>query len=523
MSDPETGESRREIAAGAGGVALATLASRVLGLVRDTIIASLFSAFQTDCFFMALTIPNVLRRLLGEGSLNAAVVPVYTELREKESRARVRQYLKSLWGASLVILCAVAAGGVLASPVVVSLYAWGFKALPEKFELTSNLNRIMFSYIALTGLAAISSGILNVHRKFFAPALSPAIWNAAVIAAALTGTGILAARGLNTVYALAAGVMIGGLMQLVYQFFLQRRTNTLPLPAVDFRNEDLKKTLGLMVPLLAGFGIYQVDVLLSRLFASFLPQGSVSYLYYATRLIEVPQGVVFLALGTASLPMMSRLVARGDMDNLRSAYLDTLSLTFFVSIPSTVGLMVMAEAVVCAVFFRGAFTEAMFAPTWMALALMCPGILGTAVVRVTSPVFYAFKDTKTPVMVAGVNLVIYIGACLVLMGPFRHLGLAAALSIAPITQGLLLVVLLRKRTGRLGLRRLAASIAKFSLASTGMALVMRGLCSFGQWERGGNDMRNILVMLAAGVCGASVYMLICAILRVDELRLLRRR
>ncbi len=523
MSDPKTGESHREIAAGAGGVALATLASRVLGLVRDTVIASLFTAFQTDCFFMALTIPNVLRRILGEGSLNAAVVPVYTELREREGAARVGRYLKSLWGAALVILGVIAAAGVLASPVVVSLYAWGFKDLPEKFDLTNNLNRIMFPYIALTGLAAVSSGILNVHKKFFTPALSPAIWNAVVIASALLGTGLLAARGVNTVYALALGVMIGGLLQLVYQFFLQGRTNTLPVPAVDFGNEDLKRTLKLMVPLLAGFGIYQVDVLLSRLFASFLPQGSVSYLYYATRLIEVPQGVVFLALGTASLPMMSRLVARGDMDNLRSTYVETLSLTFFVSIPSTVGLMVMAEAVVCAVFFRGAFTGAMFAPTWMALALMCPGILGTAVVRVTSPVFYAFKDTKTPVLVAGVNLVIYIGACLALMGPFRHLGLAAALSIAPITQGIFLVAFLRKKTGRLGLRRLLGNIAKFSLASTGMALVMHALCSYGQWERGGNDVRNIVVMLAAGACGAAVYLFLCALLRVDELRLLRRR
>jgi putative peptidoglycan lipid II flippase len=523
MSDPKTDESHREIAAGAGGVALATQASRVLGLVRDTVIASLFTAFQTDCFFMALTIPNVLRRLLGEGSLSAAVVPVYTELRETQGEARIRQYLKSLWGASLVILCAVSVGGVLASPVVVSLYAWGYTAVPEKFELTSNLNRIMFSYIALTGLAAVSSGILNVHRKFFAPALSPALWNAAVIVAALTGTGLLAARGVNTVYALAAGVMIGGLMQLFYQFLLQRRTNTLSAPALDFRNHDLRRTLKLMVPLLAGFGIYQVDVLLSRLFASFLPQGSVSYLYYAIRLIEVPQGVVFLALGTASLPMMSRLVARGDMDHLRSTYLDTLSLTFFVSIPSTVGLMVMAQPIVCAVFFRGAFTGAMFEPTWMALALMSPGILGTAVVRVTSPVFYAFKDTKTPVAVAGVNLVIYIGACLGLMGPFKHLGLAAALSIAPITQGFLLMVLLSKKTGRLGLRRLLASIARFSLAAAGMALTMLALGSYGRWEKGGNDVRNILVMLAAGACGAAVYFLLCALLRVDELRLLRRR
>ena len=523
MSVNTAGDSQKEIAAGAGGVALATLASRILGLVRDTAIAGIFTAFQTDCFFMALTIPNVLRRLLGEGSLNAAVVPVYAELRERGSPRDVRAYLGALWGMALVVLLAISAAGVLFSPAIVKLYAWGFAAIPDKFRLTDNLNRIMFPYIFFTGLAAISAGILNVHRKFFTPALSPAIWNVAVIVCILVIPSSLAARGINTAYALAVGVMAGGALQLGYQAFLQRRTATLPRPTLEARNEGLRKTLALLLPLLAGFGIYQVDILLSRLFASFLPQGSVSYLYYAMRLIEVPQGVVFLAIGTASLPMMSRLIARGETDALKQAYLSTLQLTFFVSIPATAGLVAMAEPVVCCIFFRGAFTADMFRPTWTALVLMSLGILGTAVVRVTTPVYYAYKDTRTPVAIAGANLLIYVGFCLALMGPWKHLGLAVALSIAPVTQALMLMIYLRRKTGRIGMRRLLVRVAAFCLASLGMVLVMLAVCSFGRWERGGNDARNILVMLAGGAAGVAVYLLLARLLGAEELRLLRWR
>lgn len=521
MSSNGTNASHKEIAAGAGGVALATLMSRILGLIRDTIIASIFSAFQTDCFFMAFTIPNVLRRILGEGSLSAAVVPVYTDLKEKESAEKTKDFLRALWGTALVLLCITSIIGVLASPVIVSLYAWGFTSVPEKFHLTNNLNRIMFSYLFFVGLTAISSGILNVHKKFFAPALSPALWNTIMILSAIFIPALLIVRGVDTVYALAIGVMAGGFVQLVYQIILQRWTGTLPAPRINFRNEDMKKVGRLLVPLLAGFGIYQVDILLSRLLASFLPQGSVSYLYYATRLIEFPQGVIFLALGTASLPMMSRLVAKNNLENLKETYLRMLSLTFFFSIPSAVGLIVMAKPIISIVFFRGAFTLAMFKPTWMALALMAFGILGTAVVRVTSPVYYSFKDTKTPVIIAGVNLVLYISLCLTLMFPYKHLGLAIALSIAPITQAALLVLFLQKKTGSLPFRRLIRSIVKFLLAAACMALVMRSVCSCGHWEQGGNTFRNILTALAAGTGGAITYFFISWILRVDELKLIR--
>ena len=519
MHNAEDGQ--REIATGASGVAIATFGSRILGLVRDTIIASLFTAFQTDCFFLAFTIPNVLRRILGEGAINAAVVPVYTDYREKEGPQAIRAFLQALWGTSATVLGSIAVIGALASPLIVALYAYGFASLPEKFELTVSLNRIMFPYIFFVGLTAISAGVLNVHKKFFAPALSPAIWNTTIISFALLLPLYLKSSGIDTIYALAAGVLTGGLLQLLYQTMLQTRTQTLPAPRVRFRNPGIRKIGKLMAPLIAGFGIYQVDILLSRLLASFLPEGSVSYLYYATRLVEFPQGVIFLSLATASLPLLSRLAARGELGALKQTYERTLSMTFFLSIPAAVALMVMARAAICVVFFRGAFDQDMFRPTWMALTLMAPGILGTAGIRITTPVFYAFKDTKTPVKVAGINLAVYITCCLALMFPFKHLGLAAALTIAPTFQFIILFILLRKKIHGLKLGRLAGKITRFSLAAAGMALVMLMIQARGDWEGGGNSLRNILVMLAEVGAGLFTYLALSRIMGTQELKLLR--
>ena len=513
-------DGQKEIASGASGMAIATFGSRILGLVRDTIIASLFTAFQTDCYFLAFTIPNVLRRILGEGAINAAVVPVYTDYREKEGPEAIRAFLQSLWGTAATVLGSIAVIGALASPLIVALYAYGFASLPEKFDLTVNLNRVMFPYIFFIGLTAISAGVLNVHRKFFAPALSPAIWNTTVISCALLLPLYLKSRGIDTIYALAIGVITGGLAQLLYQTMLQAGTKTMPAPKVDFQNQGIRKIGKLMAPLMAGFGVYQLDILLSRLLASFLPEGSVSYLYYGTRLVEFPQGVIFLSLATASLPLLSRLVARGELGALKQTYERTISLTFFLSIPAAVALLVMAKAAVCVVFFRGAFDQDMFRPTWMTLALMAPGILGTAGVRITTPVFYAFKDTKTPVVVAGINLAIYITCCLALMFPFKHLGLAAALTIAPTSQFIILFILLRKKIGGLKLGRLFFKIARFSLAAAGMALVMIMVQAQGDWESGGNNLRNVLVLLAEVGAGFFTYLALSRIMGAQELKLL---
>ncbi|MFH1436728.1 MAG: murein biosynthesis integral membrane protein MurJ [Pseudomonadota bacterium] len=515
-----TRDDHRQIASGAGGLAIATFASRALGLVRDTIIASLFTAFQTDCFFLALTIPNVLRRILGEGAINAAVVPVYTDFKEKEAQGAVQAFLQALWGTSATVLGSIAFIGALASPLIVFLYAYGFASLPEKFNLTVNLNRIMFPYIFFIGLTAISAGILNVHRKFFAPALSPSIWNAAVIVFALLLPVHLASCGVDTVYALAAGVMAGGLLQVFYQAILQAGTRTLPAPRIDFRNPGIRKIGRLMAPLLAGFGLYQLDVVLSRLFASFLPEGSVSYLYYGMRLVEFPQGVIFLSLATASLPLLSRLATRGELETLKQTFERTLSLTFFLSIPAAVALTVMARAAICVVFFRGAFDLDMFEPTWMALSLMAPGILGTAGIRITTPVFYAFKDTRTPVVVAGTSLAIYIVSCLALMFPFKHLGLAAALAIAPTSQFIILFILLRRKIGGLKPGRLLPKIGRFSLAAAGMALVMLMIQAQGDWESGGNSLRNILVLLAETGAGLFTYLALTWIMGAREISLM---
>jgi len=512
-------ENSREIAENASGVAVATLVSRVLGLIRDTVIAAKFTSFQTDCFFMAFTIPNVLRRLLGEGALNAAVIPVYADYVTRKNENERRLFLRSLWGSSTGLLFLISFLGVIFSPLIVRLYAWGFTSIPEKFDLTTNLNRVMFPYLFFIGLTALSSGILNVHKKFFTPALSPAIWNIIIIASAFSLPFFLASYGINTIYALAIGVMSGGFIQLIYQFFLQLKTGTILPPKIDLKNEGFKKVIKLMLPLTAGFGIYQLDVLLSRLMASFLPSGSVSYLYYGMRLIDFPQGVLFLAIGTASLPLMAKLSAESDIKNLEKTYMGALSLSLFVSIPATIAFIIMAKPIVSIIFFHGAFTGSMLEPTWMALAAMSPGILGTSIVRVTTPVFYSFMDTKTPVKVSAWNLLIYLFASLVLMIPFKHIGLAIALSIAPITQSLQLIMHLTKKI-RIDFKQLILFFLRCTFSSIAMAVFMLIVCSFGKWDNSKKFLFNIYIALLSGAGGISIYLVMCFLSGLKETKLI---
>jgi putative peptidoglycan lipid II flippase len=278
-------------------------------MVRDMVIAAVFSAWATDAFFIAFTIPNVLRRLFGEGSLNAAVVPVYTELGVKGTEEEQARFVRALLGAWLTILILVSIVGVLAAPWIVRLYAWGFSVDIEKLDLTILLVRIMFPYILFMGLVALSMGILNVHGRFFVPAFSPFFWNLAMIVTAVSLAPMLEQRGIEPVVSIAVGVLLGGLLQVIWQLPALAKVGRVVFPSLNLRHPQLLKVFKLMLPMTLGFGLYQIDILLSRLFASFLPEGSVSYLYYGMRLIDLPQAVFLLAIGSAVMPQLSRAAA----------------------------------------------------------------------------------------------------------------------------------------------------------------------------------------------------------------------
>lgn len=515
--DRDPSVNRTTIARRAGLVALGTLASRILGAVRDAVIAASFAVGATDAFFVAFTIPNALRVLLGEGAVSGAFVPVFTEVRERHGLERARRFFAALSGAMLVVLLVVTVIGIVAAPTLVTLYAAGYRSDPARFDVTVTLTRLVFPYIFLMGIAALGVGALNAMQRFLVPAFAPTLLNVAMIAAPFLLVPVATSFGMPAIAALAFGALLGGVLQMLAQFPPLARVSLLAWPRFDFRDPFVRKAFRLLVPLLAGLGVYQLNVMLSRLFASFLPAGSQSYLYYGQRLVEIPQGMFALAIATATLPTLSALQSRGDHEEVRRLFRYSLRLSLFVALPASVLLFLLAEPTVAVVFGRGHFEAREIAETARSLRWQAIGIWAVAAVRTTVPVFHAYNDTRTPVVASALNLGVFVLASFLLMRPMEHAGIAAAISFASIAQLAALLVLLRRRTGSIGLGEVARSLGKAAVASAiagAFGFVVTELADF---SRGGNDPRNIATLLVAIGGAALVYLGTAHALRADEL------
>lgn len=517
----------RTVTRRAGLVAVGTLLSRVLGAVRDAVIAATFAVASTDAFFVAFTIPNALRVLLGEGAISGAFVPVFSDVRERGDPGRERRFLAGLAGTMTVLLGLVTIAGVVAAPGLVTVYAAGYLDDPARFELTVMLTRLSFPYIFFIGLAGVGIAALHALGRFTVPSFSPSLLNVAVIAAPFVLVPVAIATGYPPIAALAFGVLAGGLLQAAVQLPPLARAKLVSVPRPAFRDPDVQRTLKLLVPLLAGLGVYQLNVILSRLFASFLPAGAQSYLYYSQRLAEIPQGMFALAIATATLPTLSALRARGEEDELKRVFRYALRLTLFVALPSAVGLVVLAEPAVTVLFGRGEFGTSQVAETARCLAWQAAGIWAVASVRVTVPMFHAHQDTRTPVIASAVNLVTFVAVSLTTMGTMAHAGIAAAMSAGALAQLAALVLLLRRRVGAIGLREVGISAGRTLAASVATGAVAWSVSTIGVWEEGGNEPMNIAVLGAAVAAGGLVHLTLATSLgapEVEELRhALRRR
>lgn len=521
MSTTPSKTSGGEIVRRAGVVATGTLTSRILGAIRDAVVAAVFALGATDAFWLAFTIPNALRVLLGEGAVSAAFVPVFTEVREREGMARAKEFYRNLVGAMAVVLLLVSVLGVVAAPWIVKGYAWGFQRDEALFETTVALTRLLFPYIFLMGISALLMGALYASKRFAAPAFAPALLNISFIAAALLLAPVLIEFGWPAIFALAVGALLGGALQIVAQLPALRKEGLLVRPRIGFNDIYVRKCARLMVPLLAGLGVYQLNVLLSRLFASFLPTGSVSYLYYGQRLAEIPQGMFALAIASAALPSLSDAVAKGDEDEAKRLFRHALRLSLFVAVPATVALVVLAEPAATVFFGRGKYDAAAIHETTRSLVWQASGIWAVASVRTIVPMFHAHNDTRTPVIASAFNLVAFVALSLVLMGPMQHAGLAAATSAAAVTQLGALLWLLRRRSGSLGMAEINASVLRVLVASAVMGGVIWAGAGFGRWDNGGNDPRNLAVFGVTALVGLGVYLAVAAALGSPELRDLR--
>ncbi|MEE4304831.1 MAG: murein biosynthesis integral membrane protein MurJ [Wenzhouxiangella sp.] len=383
-----------------------TLVSRVLGFVRDVVLARWFGAGPAmDAFVFAFKIPNFLRRLFAEGSFSLAFVPVLNEYREKHDHASLKSLIDATAGSLLAVLLVVTGLGVFASGWVVTLFAPGFLDDPERFQLATDMLRVTFPYLLFIALTALAGGILNTLGKFALPALTPALLNIALITAAVAFSPMFD----EPVKALAWGVLAAGILQLAVQLPVLARHDVLPFPKPDFRHSGVRRIMKLMVPTLFGSSVAQVSLLFDVFFASLLASGSLAWLYYGDRLMEFPLGMFGVALSVVILPTLSSLHARNGREQYRAVLDWAVTLGLIIALPAAVGLAMVAEPLVITLFHHGAFTDRDATMAAWALLAYCLGLPAFIGVKILAPAYFSRQDTKTPVKVAVIALVANMG------------------------------------------------------------------------------------------------------------------
>ncbi|MCB5186263.1 murein biosynthesis integral membrane protein MurJ [Methylobacillus gramineus] len=419
-----------------------TFISRVLGFVRDTLIARVFGAgVYTDAFFVAFKIPNLLRRLFAEGAFSQAFVPVLAEYKNRQGHEATRNLISNVATVLGLVLVVVTAVGMIAAPWIAYVSAPGWaQSEPETFTLTVDMLRIIFPYILLISLVSLAGGVLNTYSKFSVPAFTPVWLNIAFIVAAL----FFAPYFDPPIMVLAWAVFAGGLLQLAFQLPFLRKIGMLPRFKLNLNDDGVWRILRLMGPAVFGVSIAQLSLLINTIFASFLESGSVSWLYYADRLMEFPTGLLGVALGTILLPSLSKSVADKAEAEYSSLMDWGLRLTLILALPAAVALAVLSVPLVTALFHYGAFSEHDVWMTRQALMAYSLGLLGLILVKVLAPAFYARQNIKTPVKIAMFTLVATQLMNLVFIGPFKHAGLALAIGLGACINASLLYYHLRK-------------------------------------------------------------------------------
>ncbi|HBX55473.1 murein biosynthesis integral membrane protein MurJ [Pseudomonas sp. UBA2684] len=419
-----------------------TMLSRVLGFVRDTLIARVFGAgVASDAFVVAFKLPNLLRRIFAEGAFSQAFVPILAEYKTQQGDEAARTFVAYVSGLLTLVLAVVTLLGIVIAPWIVWASAPGFADEAERFALTTDLLRVTFPYILLISLSSLAGAVLNTWNRFSVPAFVPTLLNLSMIMFLL----FLAPYFDPPIMALGWAVLVGGLLQLLYQLPHLKKIGMLVLPRLNLKDTGVWRVLKQMGPAIFGVSVSQISLIINTIFASFLVAGSVSWMYYADRLMELPSGVLGVALGTILLPALSKTYASADRDEY-SRLLDWgLRLCFLLALPSAVALAVLAEPLTVSLFQYGKFTANDALMTQQALMAYSVGLLGIILVKILAPGFYAQQNIRTPVKIAIVTLVVTQLLNLLLVGPLAHAGLALAIGLGACLNAGLLYWQLRKR------------------------------------------------------------------------------
>lgn len=507
------GDGKGTITRAAGLMSIATFISRILGYVKDMILAFYFGATGiSDSFFAAFRIINFSRELFAEGSMSAAFIPVLTEHRVQRGEEEAKQLVKVTFTFILIFAGIICALGIIFAPEVVTLIAPGFLNSPEKFSLTVLLTRIMFPFLLFISLAALVMGALNTKKVFFIPALAPAMLNVTIIIMIVSFISFFKQQ----IIVVALGVAIGGFVQFAFQlpsFY----TNGYHLGfAPQFRHPGLKKMAILLLPITLALAVGQINILVGTVLASFLPQGSITYLYYSMRLIQFPIGIFGVSMGMAALPMLSEHAVKGDFDKLREDFSFALRLLFYISVPAMTGLIALREPIVNLLFQRGTFDYSATQATAEALMFYSLGIWATGGVRIMSVTFYSMQDTKTPVKINAIGVAVNLILSLILMGPLKHSGIALAYALAFSVNFTLLFLFMRKKLEQIDTRKIFRSFIKIFIAACIMGIIGGVILRGELWKFTGNTVNKVFYLSGTIALCAGIFFFLTYLLKSEE-------
>ncbi len=512
-----------KVAKAAGIVGGATLVSRVLGYIRDMVMSWAFgTGLAADAFYVAYRIPNLLRELLAEGSMSAAFIPVFTETLTKESKESAVHLANAVFARLLVILVILTGLGILFAPFVVKVIAWGWihkAGNEEKYLLAVTLTRIMFPYLLFIGLAALAMGVLNSLRSFLMPALSPVMLNVMIISAVALGMRFLS----QPVMGVAVGVVLGGMCQFLIQVPGLRKQGMRMRPEFTPSHPGVKKIGLLALPVFLSSSVNQLNIFMGTIFASFLPTGSITYLFYGMRFIHFPLGIFGIAVATAVLPSMSAQAARKEMAEFRETLSFGLRLVFFIMFPAMAGLIALRIPIVTLLLQHGRFDQASTAGVASAVLFYAVGLWSFAGVRIVVQAFYSLQDTRTPVKIAIIALVtnIVLSAAFVFWTPLAHGGLALAASLASMVNISLLTIQLRKKIGRMEGGRIRRSLFKIIPASFAMGLIGWWISRNPVWDVVGKTLFKSELLCGGLAISVLFYIAAMWVLKSEELEFIR--
>ena len=511
-------DSQPRLARSAGIFGLATITSRILGLARDQVVAFYFGAGDAnDAFRVASRLPNLVRDLFAEGAMSAAFVPTFTRQLTLQGRERSWQLASSVINALLLVTGGIVVLGIVFAEPLVRLFASEFSEVPGKIELTIYLTRIIFPFLTLVAVAAVLMGMLNSLGHFFVPALSPAMFNVAVIVMSLALIPFSSSLGVQPITIVAIATLVGGLGQLLIQWPPLRREGFRYRFVLDFRDEGLHRVLLLMGPGTIGMAATQINVFVNTVLATGEGTGAVSWLDFAFRLMYLPIGLFGVSIATAATPAISRMVAEQDFARIRATLAGALGLMFFLNLPATIGLIVLARPIVEVIFEHGSFTAADTVATAAALQLYAIGLVGYSVVRIISPTFYALGRSRIPVIVSAGSVIVNVILNVALVRVLGYRGLALGTSITAIINASVQLFLLRREIHGLDGSRMAASLVRVLAASAVMGAVTWAAHAFTLGVLPGEALSlQMIRLLITIVVSLAALVAVAQLLRIQE-------